>query len=685
MRPSFINPMFLPIIRLNGVGPKTAPLVQKAIGGELVKDAAFHIPYRYIDRRFNCKIADAEVGISANFEVTVDAHEPAHGNRPYRIRVSDDTGFMTLIFFNPNKRYLESRLPIGATRIITGITEEKYHEKQMVHPSRILDFGSEELNIAFEGVYLNVAGLSQKTLGKICRQAAEPCLDFQDWLPESLKFQYGWEDFGKALNILHAPEHETDIEPNSKARERLAFDELLTRQLTLQIANDARETFAAEPLIGDGKLIKSLLEQIGFAPTNAQKRAFNDIANDLTKTRPMQRLLQGDVGAGKTLVAAWGCVKAVEAGSQAAFMAPTEILATQHYNSLFKIFEEIGIKSALLTGKVKGVARRKTLESLANGDIDVLFGTHALFQDNVEFKNLGFVVIDEQHRFGVNARRALLNKGKMPHLLSMSATPIPRTLSMAIYGDMDTSILDEKPKGRQEIETRAMPIDKLPEMVAAVRRAISHDDRVYWICPLVEESEMLEVTNVTDRFNSLKEIFGDKVALVHGRMKSNEKDAAMERFRSGDAKIMVATTVIEVGVDVKEASVIIIEHAERFGLAQLHQLRGRVGRGDKKSYCMLLYQSPLGNIAKSRIETLRDTNDGFVIAERDFELRGGGDLLGLKQTGLPNFKIADIAIHKDLLPIARKYAKAMLEDKANKDIIDGLISLFDLSDAGMAD
>ncbi|WP_240006996.1 ATP-dependent DNA helicase RecG [Pseudaquidulcibacter saccharophilus] len=685
MRPSFLNPMFLPVIRINGVGPKTAPLIEKAIGGDLVKDAALHLPFRYLDRRFNSKIADAKTGTNANFEVFVDAHEPAVKNRPYRVRVSDDTGFLTLVFFNPNPKYLASRLPIGATRIITGEVIERYNEKQMMHPSRILDLDSDELNVHFEPVYANVASLSQKTLGKICKEAARPAADFPDWLSDDLKFQYGWQSFGQALQTAHNPQHESDILPDAKARERLAFDELLARQLTLQIANNARNDDVAEPLIGDGKLTHALIAKTGYVPTNAQARAFNDIATDLARTRPMLRLLQGDVGAGKTLVAAWGCAKACEAKMQSAFMAPTEILATQHFNSLNRIFEEIGIRAALLSGKVKGAARRDILEQLEAGEIDVLFGTHALFQEKVIFKHLAFVVIDEQHRFGVNARRALLQKGRMPHLLSMSATPIPRTLSMALYGDMDTSILDEKPKGREEIATRAMPMDKLPELEAAVRRAIQNDDRVYWICPLVEESENLDVTNVLDRFNHLKALFGDKVALIHGRLKAAEKDAAMERFRVGDAKILVATTVIEVGVDVKEASIIIIEHSERFGLAQLHQLRGRVGRGDKKSHCLLLYQSPLGETAKSRIETLRDTNDGFAIAEKDFELRGGGDLLGLKQTGLPNFKIADIAIHKDILPIARSYAKEMLKNNNAKDMIDGIIQLFDLNDAVHAD
>lgn len=690
MRPFELNPFFMDINVLSGVGPKVAPLMKKAINGSFVKDAMFHFPMRVIDRRFNSKISDAPIGKSANFEIIVEKHEKAVSNRPYRVLVSDETGFMTLVFFHPNPKYLTSVLPIGEKRIISGEVFEKYGEKQMLHPARILSPDSDELDIIFEPVYSNVAGLSQKTLGKACFEAASKAELLKEWLDASVKEKYGFIDFLEAIKNIHHPKTEDDVYLLGGAKKRLAFDELFARQLALLINNEDKETKEAIALNAKGEKGGALIKAFGFTPTGAQLRAFSDIKTDIAKHEPMVRLLQGDVGAGKTLVAAYACALAFEAGSQSAIMAPTEILASQHYEAIGTLFEKIGIKSALLTGKIKGKARAQILEALAAGELDVVFGTHALFQDKVNFKNLCLVVIDEQHRFGVNDRRLLLQKGKMPHLLSMSATPIPRTLSMAIYGDIETSILNEKPKGRIEIKTSAMPLEKIPEIEAAVKRAIAKDDRVYWVCPLVEESEKIDLTDASSRFERLKSLFGDKVELIHGKMKPSEKDAAMERFRSGSAKVLVATTVIEVGVDVKEASIIIIEHAERFGLAQLHQLRGRVGRGVKESHCLLLYQHPLGKIAKERINILKESTDGFKIAEKDFELRGGGDLLGLKQTGLPDFKIADIAIHKELLPLAKDYAKYLLNKDPKLESEKGkaarsLMYLFDIYPSNKAD
>lgn len=661
MRPNSLNPLFQSVSTLGGIGPKTAPLFARAVGGELVRDAALNLPYALIDRRFNATIAGAPIGISANFEIIVEEHTPAYSNRPYRIRVSDETGFLTLVFFSPNPKYLKSRLPIGARRIVTGEIQERYNEKQMMHPSRILNLDDPELQIAFEPIYHNVGGLSQKTLGRACLEAAKRTYGIDDWLDESIKAREKWQDFSTALISAHNPQSESDIDPNSLNRRRLAYDELLARQIALVLNNQERLKTPSRALNGNGALRENLLAAFGNSPTGAQSRAFVEIAADMGKTRPMLRLLQGDVGSGKTLVAAYACAFAKEAKVQSAFMAPTEILARQHYSGLAPLLKAAGIVCEILTGRDKGNLRKEKLARLSSGEIDVLVGTHALFQEGVAFHDLGFVVIDEQHRFGVNARRALLNKGKMPHLLTMSATPIPRTLSMAIYGDMDMSILDEKPKGRQKIETRAMPIERLGEIEAAVGRAIKNDDRVFWVCPLIEESETLEVSAAIDRFESLKALFGAKVCLIHGRMKPDEKDAAMESFRTGATKILVATSVIEVGVDVPAASVMVIEHAERFGLAQLHQLRGRIGRGTKPGHCLLLYASPLSENGKARIAKLRETDDGFAIAEADYKLRGGGDLLGLRQSGLPALKIADVNAHEDLLSMARQDARLLME------------------------
>lgn len=662
MRPTSLNPLFQSITALQGIGPKTAPLFARAVCGELVRDAALHLPSNLIDRRGCSKIMDAPIGVPTNIKVTIEAHEAAFANRPYRVRVSDESGFLTLVFFNPNTKYLKSRLPIGEVRVISGEVQERFHERQMTHPSRILNEDDEDLKIEFEAIYPNVGGLAQKTLGRACKQAANAATDIKDWIDENLRAREHWPMFAEALLGAHNPKAIDDISPFSKSRERLAYDELFTRQIALGLNNAERLKTPSKPILGNDALCNKMLAGLPYAPTSAQTRAFLAIKEDLAKNRAMMRLLQGDVGSGKTLVAAWACAKAIEGNFQCAIMAPTEILARQHFANLAPILETIGASVEILTGRDKGKVREEKLAALVNGEIKVLIGTHALFQDGVEFNNLGLVVVDEQHRFGVNARKSLMQKGVMPHFLSMSATPIPRTLSMAIYGDMDMSILDEKPEGRKPIETRAFSLERLGEIEAAVARAIKNDDRVYWVCPLVEEIEDSAKSAAIARYEDLHHHFGGKVALIHGRLKPAEKDLAMEKFKSGEAKILVATTVIEVGVDVPEASVMVIEHAELFGLAQLHQLRGRVGRGGKAGHCLLLYQAPLSENGRKRIETLRQTDDGFKIAEADYELRGGGDLLGLRQSGLPALKIADINAHKHLLPIARQDARLLLEN-----------------------
>jgi ATP-dependent DNA helicase RecG len=689
MRPEYFNPLFQSITKLNGVGPKTAPLIAKAIGGEIIKNAAFHLPFNLIDRSQNYKISDAPENINANFEITIDSHEPAFKNRPYRVIVSDETGFMALVFFNPNPKYIQSRLPIGAKRIISGEISRKFGQNQMVHPNRILNLDDPALSIKYEAIYPNTGGLSQKTLAKACQEAANLVHTPHEWLDATLIARENWQDFANALNAAHNPQNLDEIKPDFWARRRLAYDEALARQIILHLNSRIREKTPAK-ILETGDFSAKFIDALPYTPTNAQLRAFSQISQDVAKSTPMMRLLQGDVGAGKTLVAAYALGICAKNKFQGALMAPTEILARQHFTNLEPLFAQLGIKSAILTGRDKGTKRKEILRGLINGEIQILIGTHALFQDGVEFANLSLVIIDEQHRFGVNARRALVQKGSMPHTLSMSATPIPRTLAMSIYGDMDVSILDEKPKNRIAIETRLFDLEKIHEIEAAVARAIKTDDRVYWVCPLVEESEKLEISSTIERFNQLKSRFGNLVEIVHGQMKAQDKDIAMARFKNGEAKILVATTVIEVGVDVKEASIIIIEHAERFGLAQLHQLRGRVGRGDKPSHCLLLYQSPLSENGLIRMKKLRDTDDGFQIAETDFELRGAGDLLGLRQTGLPDFHFVDLFAHRDLLEIARQDARLMLQKDPELVGLRGmaireLLEIFELAPTILAD
>ncbi len=661
MRPDVLNALFANLDTLPGVGPKIAPLAAKAVGGEMVRDAAFHLPVSLVDRRYRPLINEAEIGKLATIEATVESHEAGGMGRPYKVRMSDESGFLTLLFFKPNTRYLLDRLPVGQMRIVSGEVGERYGERQIVHPSRIMDTDDPDLSVMFEPVYRSVAGLAHRTLARICSAAAGTAKGIPEWADAELIKRQGWSPFSDALAAVHAPADLGNILPEAPARRRLAYDELLARQIALQLSAAARRRIPGRSITGDGRYTGPLLRALPFAPTGAQRRAFDEIDRDIGANTPMLRLLQGDVGSGKTLVAAHALARACEAGMQGALMAPTEILARQHGVSLTPLMAAAGLRLEVLTGKDKASHKRMVQEGLADGTIHVVCGTHALFQQGVHFKELGLVVVDEQHRFGVADRRRLIDKGYGPHVLAMSATPIPRTLAMAVYGDLDVSRLDEKPPGRAPIKTVAMSLERIDEVAHAVGRAIEKDDRVFWVCPLVEESEKIDVSDATGRYNDLHGMFGDTVVLIHGRMTSKEKDAAMDSFRSGAAKILVATTVIEVGVDVPEASVMVIEHAERFGLAQLHQLRGRVGRGGKAGSCLLLYANPLSEMGARRISKLRETEDGFEIAEEDFKLRGGGDLLGLRQSGIPAFKIADAALHADLLAVAQRDARVLVE------------------------
>jgi ATP-dependent DNA helicase RecG len=688
MRPEALNALFAPLTTLQGVGPKIAPLAEKAVGGPLVRDCAFHLPVSLVDRRYRPLIGEAELGKLATIEATVEGHEAGGMGRPYKVRLSDQSGFLSLLFFKPNTRYLLDRLPVGAVRIVSGEVGERYGERQIVHPSRIMNADDPDLGVMFEPVYRSVASLAHRTLARLCGAAAAMAHGLPEWADAELVKRQEWASFSDALASVHAPQDAMDISPVAPARRRLAYDELFARQIALQLSAVARRKIPGRAIAGDGRYTIPLIRALPFLPTGAQRRAFDDIDRDIAAATPMLRLLQGDVGSGKTLVAAHALARACEAGMQGALMAPTEILARQHGASLAPLMAAAGLRLEVLTGKDKAAHKARVREGLADGSINVVCGTHALFQQGVTFSQLGLVVVDEQHRFGVADRRRLIDKGYSPHVLAMSATPIPRTLAMAIYGDLDVSRLDEKPPGRAPIKTVALSLDRIDEVASAVGRAIEKDDRVFWVCPLVEESEKLDVSDATSRYDDLHGMFGDTVALIHGRMSSKEKDDAMERFRSGLAKILVATTVIEVGVDVPEASVMVIEHAERFGLAQLHQLRGRVGRGGKTGSCLLLYANPLSEMGARRIAKLRETEDGFEIAEEDFKLRGGGDLLGLKQSGIPAFKIADAAMHADLLTVAQRDARVLIEADPNLTSARGqaarlALHLFDQHDPEM--
>jgi len=658
MRPEILFPLFNDVTALPGIGPRLAVLLGK-LTGPLVKDVLFHPPVGLIDRSLRTTIADAVAGEINTISARVDKHISGDTQRaPYKIRMYDDTGFLHLVFFHQRGDFLKKQFPVDQIRVISGRVENFGSEFQIVHPDLNLTVEQAETMPAQEPVYPLTGGLS----GKVMRKAVSAALNLlpvlPEWHDETLLKDRKWPSFDVAVRGLHQPESSYQMEPDQPIRSRLAFDELYARQLALQLVRARRKAKPGRRLDGDPQCVERVLALAPFEPTGAQRRCFEEIRDDLKSTARMTRLLHGDVGAGKTFVAALAAAQAAGAGVQTAIMAPTEILARQHAVTLNQLLPPAGLKVVVLTGRDKGKARKALLEAMADGSADVICGTHALFQDDVVFHDLGFVVIDEQHRFGVSDRMKLTGKGRTPDTLVMTATPIPRTLSLAVYGDLDISRLDEKPAGRIPPVTRLIPMERLDEVVAGVQRAIDGGNRVYWVCPLVEESELSELTAAEDRCRHLRAALGEqRVGLVHGRMKATEKEDTATAFRNGDMDVLVATTVIEVGIDSPDATVMIIEHAERFGLAQLHQLRGRVGRGDKPSSCLLLYRGPLGETSKARLEMMRETDDGFALAEEDWRLRGAGDPLGLRQSGLPDFKLVDIEAHGDLIAMANDAAR----------------------------
>ena len=661
MRPEFLYPLFAPVIKLPGIGPRTGKLVEKLAGPQIV-DLLWHLPSGLIDRRFAPKIADAPDGAIATITIQILAHQPAHNRRmPFRVLCSDDTGPMNLVFFHAKPDYLAKQLPVGETRVVSGKIEHYDGVAQMTHPDHI---GKLE-NIAelqtVEPVYPLTAGLTPKPLGRAITAAIKLAPDLAEWNDPAWLARQDWPGWRDALAGAHAPGSEDELSVLTPARARLAYDELLANQLALLLVRLRQRRMPGRVIDGDGRLRDEAIAALPYDLTGSQWEALGEIIADMGSSSRMLRLLQGDVGSGKTVVAFLALLNAVECGAQAAIMAPTEILARQHLATIQPLAEAVGVRAEILTGRDKGKPRQAILDGFGSGEISIAIGTHALFQEDVAFHDLALAVIDEQHRFGVHQRLSLTGKGETIDMLVMTATPIPRTLMLTAYGDLDVSRLIDKPPGRQPNDTRALPLERLEDVAGGLRRAIADGGRIYWVCPLVEDSEISDMAAATSRQAALAQRFGDRVGLVHGRMKGKEKDEVMARFASGALDILVATTVIEVGVDVPEATVMVIEHAERFGLSQLHQLRGRVGRGTRASSCLLLYAQPLGETARARIKVMRETDDGFRIAEEDLRLRGAGELLGTRQSGLPEFRIADIAAHGDLLAAARDDARLIIE------------------------
>ncbi len=661
MRPDILFPLYSPIRSLEGIGPRLEELLARVAGGEHVVDLLWVLPTGLIDRRNQPQIIHARPGEIATIKVHVDEHTPPRSRRlPYRIRVSDETGGMVLTFFNGREDYLRKVLPEGETRIVSGALEDYQGVLQMTHPDFIV--APEEMaNLPLvEPVYPLTAGLTGKVMLKACRAAIARAPELDEWLDQAFTKAHHFEPWHEAIAAAHHPDNEKDLSPQTPVRRRLAYDEMLANQLALAMMRAHMRKSTGRSLKGKGALAKRIRSALPYELTGSQEITLGEILRDLESSERMLRLLQGDVGSGKTVVAVLAMAQAAEAGVQSALMAPTEILARQHFATIAPMAEAAGLRVAILTGRDKGAARAAILDDLKSGAIQIIVGTHALFQEDIAFADLGFAVIDEQHRFGVHQRLALGAKGKGVDVLVMTATPIPRTLTLTAYGDMDVSRITEKPAGRKPVKTVAIPNTRIGDVVDAVRREVGRGGQIYWVCPLVEESELIDAAAAEERFSFLEDLFGKQVALIHGRMKGEEKDQVMAAFKAGETKILVATTVIEVGVDVAQANVMVIEHVERFGLAQLHQLRGRVGRGTEPGSCLLLYQAPLGETAKARLEILRETDDGFRIAEEDLRLRGAGDLLGTKQAGLPQFRMADLEAHADLLEIARDDAALIL-------------------------
>jgi ATP-dependent DNA helicase RecG len=692
MRPILLNPLFAPVTSLAGVGPKQDKLFRYLLGRDetpRIVDLLLHLPVSVIDRRARPKIRDAVPGTVVTLEVTVDRHRPTpprNPRAPHLVYASDDTGDVVLTYFRAQPGYVEKLLPVGAKRYVSGTAQMFDGTLQIVHPDRVIDeAGFAKLSL-IDPVYPLTEGLALGSLRRAVALALQRLPALPEWISPEVIRRRQFPPLAEALNRVHTPVELTDILPDGPYWSRLAFDELLAGQLALALVRAQLRRPAGDRHAGDGRLRQRIIDALPYALTSSQRQAVAAISEDLRQPVRMLRLLQGDVGSGKTVVALMAAAAVVEVGKQAALMAPTEILARQHIKTITPLAERAGLGVAILTGREKGKERRDILVRLAAGEIDFLIGTHALIQDDVAFKALALAVVDEQHRFGVRERLALTAKGAAVDVLVLSATPIPRTLVLTYFGDMDISELREKPAGRQPIDTRAVPNSRLGEVIDAVGRALTAGKLVYWICPLVEESETVSLTDAEARFESLKSRFGDKVGLVHGKMRGSEKDRVMAQFAAGEIGLLVATTVVEVGVDIPSATIMVIENAERFGLAQLHQLRGRIGRGAEASICLLLYKEPLNAMSTARLKVIRETTDGFRIAEEDLKLRGEGDVLGVRQSGLPGYRIARSEFHAQLITQARDEALRIMKDNpklvgAQGEALRCLLYLFERDEA----
>ena len=661
MRPPILNSLFSRIETLNGIGPKWSKLL-KNLCGPTVLSVIFHLPDHILHRPYLTDLKSAQDKMLLTTKVTVSQHKKPFSKRhPYRIICEASGSYLEVVFFNYHKDYIIEQLPIGETRLISGQVERYGERWQMSHPDYIVRENEAWKIPIYEPIYPLTQGVSNKLMNRAVKEALKNLPNLPEWLDDTLLKREGWPSFKEAFFQAHHPQNEMDVSSVSKARQRLAYDELLANQLALALARTRMKKQTGISIKGNGTLRKKLLSHLPFELTNAQKRVITEIETDMQTPYRMLRLLQGDVGSGKTIVGLMALLNAVEAGFQGAFMAPTDILVRQHYSKISELCAQLGVSVVLLTGREKGKKRQEILSQIADGKAQIIIGTHALFTENVIFKNLGLALIDEQHRFGVEQRLALTQKGDAVDVLVMTATPIPRTLALTYYGDMDLSQIDEKPPTRKPVDTRVLSVKKMEAVIEKLHHALAEGKQAYWVCPLVEETEKSDLANATARFEKLNSVFPERVGLIHGKMQGDEKDAVMQKFLQKETSILVATTVIEVGVDVPNASIMIIEQAERFGLSQLHQLRGRIGRGAEKSTCLLLYDYPLSDTAKKRLNIMRSTENGFLIAEEDLKLRGAGEVLGTRQSGLETFLLTNFDLQNELLPIVRREAVQIIQ------------------------
>ena len=663
MRPRHLDLLLSPINKLKGVGPKIENLINK-LGINLNVHFLWHFPYKVIEKKYYENIKDAPIGNLVTLKIEILKHYPSKFKRqPYRVSCLANDTQIDIVYFNARHPMVRSVLPINRFKMVSGKLEFFKNKFQITHPTNIDEVSEIQMLRQKEAVYNLTAGLNMKNFIKLSNQVIQILPNLNEWIDERILKKYEFMNWKKSIENLHNPDIDDTYDEKNSFRRRLAFDELLAHQLAICIIRTINNRKKSLPFKNKYKLKKNLINSLDFKLTNSQITVLNEIQEDLASNKQMIRLLQGDVGSGKTIIALISMLIVVESGYQATLMAPTSILAYQHYENISKLIKSLSISVEILTGRDKGKKRLEKLKKIENGEVQIIIGTHALIQEGVSFKKLGLSIIDEQHRFGVYQRMAFNYKGFRPSILVMSATPIPRTLTLAAYGDMDESRLTEKPLGRKIIKTTSLTFKKENQLIDRIKNKIENsDNKFFWVCPLIEESQELDLKAATDRFNFLNDIFKNKVMIIHGQLNEKEKEITMEKFKNEDFRILVATTVIEVGIDIKSASTIIIEHAERFGLAQLHQLRGRVGRNNQDSYCILLHKEKINDNAKKRIKIMTESNDGFEIAEEDLKIRGPGEILGKKQSGLPVFNVADLSYDSDLLEEAKFYAESVINN-----------------------